>query len=111
MRVADLDGASAQLNRSKWQATVSVSVVDAEQNPVSDAAVSGAWSGGYTGTASCTTGEDGQCSLATGPVSTKQSSATFAVESITHATYDYQAADNTDPDGDSDGTTITVAKP
>ena len=111
MHVADLDGVNAQLNKSKWQATVSILIVDVEQNPVPDATVSGAWSGGYTGTASCTTGADGQCSLATGPVSTKANSVTFAVESVAHASFSYQPTDNADPDGDSDGTSITVCKP
>jgi hypothetical protein len=33
------------------------------------------------------------------------------VSDLTHPTLVYRSADNTDPDGDSDGTTIAVNKP
>jgi hypothetical protein len=36
---------------------------------------------------------------------------TFTVQDVAHATFAYQAADNADPDGDSDGTAISVNKP
>jgi hypothetical protein len=35
---------------------------------------------------------------------------TFTVNGIAHATLAYAAGENHDPDGDSDGTTITVSK-
>jgi hypothetical protein len=38
-------------------------------------------------------------------------SVTFTVEGISHVALTYDSAGNTDPDGDSDGTTITVNKP
>ena len=39
------------------------------------------------------------------------SSVTFTVTDVSHASLAYQAADNSDPDGDSDGSSITVSKP
>jgi hypothetical protein len=39
------------------------------------------------------------------------SSVTFAVDDVTLARYGYTPGGNRDPDGDSDGTTITVYKP
>src|SRR5688572_2922820 len=40
--IADLDG-SSRSNGSAWQATVSISVIDAFGNPVTNASVLGAW--------------------------------------------------------------------
>jgi hypothetical protein len=111
LHVADLDGASAQHNKAKWTAGVSISVVGDDGNPVPGAAVSGSWSGGEAGAASCTTDETGGCTVATGLVSSREASLTFSVENIAHATHVYQPADNVDPDGDSDGSAITVYRP
>ena len=36
---------------------------------------------------------------------------TFVVDDVSHATYAYEPAANTDSDGDSDGTAITVNSP
>lgn len=36
---------------------------------------------------------------------------TFSVTGITHGTLTYDSSSNTNPDGDSNGTTIVVAKP
>jgi len=35
----------------------------------------------------------------------------YAVTGVSHASLSYNATANTDPDGDSNGTTISVAKP
>ena len=111
LHVGDLDAVSSQAG-NKWQATVTITVCDADQAPVADATVSGSWSGGYSDAATCTTDGNGQCSLTTGEIGGKsKTSVTFTVDGVTHATLTYQAADNADPDGDSDGTTITVNKP
>ena len=36
---------------------------------------------------------------------------TFTVVNVTHATFTYKSADNHDPDGDSNGTAITLSRP
>jgi hypothetical protein len=36
---------------------------------------------------------------------------TFTVVTLTHATLTYASADNHDPDGDSNGSSITVKRP
>jgi hypothetical protein len=38
-------------------------------------------------------------------------SATFTVDTVSHATITYDPSANSDPDGDSDGTSITVNRP
>ncbi len=107
MRVGDLDG-TVTSERSRWQASVTVAVVDSAGGPVPGATVTGTWIEPAR-TASCTTGPDGRCSVVSGLVSKKTPSLTFTVDTITGSlTYD---GENSDPDGDSDGTTITLAKP
>jgi hypothetical protein len=89
---------------------VLVAVHDADGAPVAGASVSGTWAGVPSGEGSCTTDGEGRCAL-TRSVSTGQESVTLTVDSVSHEAFDYQAADNADPDGDSDGTTIAVYRP
>jgi hypothetical protein len=111
MHIGDLDGAGSQVDRQNWQATVTITVTGQDGSPVADATVSGAWSGGHTANASCTTGGDGTCSLVTDNIGRKDLTTVFAVSDVSHASLAYQPADNTDPDGDSDGTAIAVDRP
>jgi len=113
MHVGDLDGSSRYTWGSwLWQATVTVEVHDANHNPVADATVSGTWSGGSSGSGECTTGSDGRCSINSNNIWVfSGSSTTFTVDDATHTSLSYAAADNHDPDGDSDGTSITVSRP
>jgi hypothetical protein len=73
--------------------------------------VSGAWSNDDTTTSACTTDSNGQCSLASSTLDGKTGSVTFTVSGVTHASFSYDAANNTDPDGDSDGSSITISQP
>jgi len=112
MHVGDLDRSSSWYwGTWIWRATVTIEVHDASHNPVVNATVSGTWSGGYSGSGECTTGSDGRCNVSTGYIWRGYSSTTFTVDDVTHSTLTYQPADNHDPDGDSDGTTITVYRP
>jgi hypothetical protein len=108
----DLDGSSAAVGSRQWRATVRITVHDASGNPVSGVSVSAQWSGSYSGPASCTTDSAGTCSVITGNIQIKaQSSVTLRVNNLAKQGYSYNAAANTDPDGDSNGTQITVNKP
>lgn len=110
--IADLDGSSSS-NGSTWQAAVSISVVDAFGNPVTNASVLGAWNDNTT--VGCITDSRGRCSLTSSEVQIGQvNSLSFTVSNIrclNSSLYTYQANRNTDPDLDSDGTTITVSGP
>jgi thermitase len=108
VHVGDLDGAAAPIGKKAWRATVTIAVHDAAHNPVADATVSGMWSGGYTGGASCVTLGDGRCSVPSSKISS-EATTTFVVDDVGHATLTYQPGDNHDDEGDSDGSTITVA--
>ncbi len=107
LHVADLD-ATKTTNRNKWSATVTIKVVDQNGAAVSSATVSGSWSGAKTGTATCTTGSSGTCSVTASNMS--GTSVTFTVTNLSKTGYIYDSAANTDPDGDSNGTSITVTK-
>ncbi|MDF2466242.1 MAG: h16 [Ramlibacter sp.] len=114
VHVGDLD-ASRTGNKTGWNATITMTVHAAHDAgqvpvPVSGATVSGVWSGGYSGNSSCTTGTTGQCYVASGNIAKRKNSATFTITNVSGA-LTYQPSGNHDPDGDSDGTRITVLKP
>jgi hypothetical protein len=109
MHVGDLDGTSIRQG-NQWTATVTITVHDANHNPVANATVSGTWSNGASGTASCTTGSNGQCSVNISGISNGTSSVTFTVNNVTRATFTYVSTNNHDPDGSSNGTRIIVTK-
>lgn len=104
LHVADLSGVSIKVTSKSWKATVTISVVDGSGAPVSGAVVSGAWSGGTTGTATCTTGTAGTCSVTSATMKTTKTSVTFTVADVTAAGYYYDAAANVE-------TAITLLKP
>ena len=110
MHIGDLDGLSTAQG-TKWTATVTITVHDANHNPVANATVTGKWSNGATGTVSCTTNSNGQCTVSKTGIRKGKSSVTFTVNNVTRATFTYVSANNHDPDGDSNGTRIIVHKP
>ena len=110
IHVGDLEGTST-LQGNKWTSIVTISIHDTDHNPVANATVTGRWSNGANGTASCTTASNGQCAVTKSNLSTGRSSATFSVSNVTHPNYTYTSASNHDPDSGSTGTRITVARP
>ena len=110
IHAGDLDNAST-LNGNNWNAAVVITVHDQNENPVAGAVVSGSWSNGTTGSGSCTTNASGQCTITRTGVRGSVSSVTFTVTNVTHSSFTYQPGSNHDPDGDSNGTVIGVAKP
>jgi hypothetical protein len=107
LHVGDLDG-NAVVQRNQWRATVTATVLDATQVPVSGAVVTGTWT--TTGSAaSCTTGADGTCTV-TESARKGTDSLTFVVDGVTKDGFVYAAEANSDEDGGSNGTTITVVR-
>jgi choice-of-anchor B domain-containing protein len=110
--IGDLDGAGVLGGQGgKWNATVSITVHGTGEDPVENATVNGSWSTGANGSGSCVTNASGQCSITKNNIKRNSSSVTFAVTSLSQASLVYSAGLNHDPDGDSNGTTIVVAKP
>ena len=110
MHVGDMDGSSAK-SGSKWSAIVTILVHDANENPLANVTVSGNWTNGANGTASCTTNASGVCSVTKTGINSKTASITFTITNLTQAGSSYVSSANQDPDGDSNGTTIIVSKP
>ena len=63
LHVGDLDRSSANSGKSGWVATVTIRVHDGSHANVRSAVVTGTWSGGATGTGTCTTATNGTCSV------------------------------------------------
>jgi PKD repeat protein len=107
MHVGDLDGAVAN-NGSTWTARATTTIHDGSHRLVGNATVSGFWNDGATG--SCTTNGNGQCSASKSGIPKNTASVAFTVINVTHATLTYVSMDNHDPDGDSNGRSITVSR-
>lgn len=102
--IADLDGSSISA-KGRWNATVTIFVQDNDGNPINGRVVSGTWSNGASGDANCTPVTDGKCEVTYSNLKNNVSSVMFTITSVSGS---YDAMQNTDPDGDSNGTTITV---
>lgn len=110
MHVGDLDGSSANV-RKTWTATVAVELHDAGEGTVAGATVTGSWSGGASGSASCVTGANGRCTVSKAGVPKKAATVSFTVTGVTDDTRTYLLSANHDDEGDSTGTSVTVPKP
>ena len=108
MHIADLDGVRTNQQNS-WTTLVTIAVHDSSHGPVANATVSGSWSIG--GAASCTTDSSGQCLVSRSTIPRKNKSVTFTIVNVTRAPSLYTSVDNHDPDGDSDGNSVTVNNP
>ncbi|HUF37131.1 MAG TPA: hypothetical protein VMN57_01300 [Anaerolineales bacterium] len=111
MHVADLDGISQAQGSNRWEATVTITVVDQDGAPVAGATVDGSWSNGITGSGNCQTDGAGQCAITRMYIRNTSNSVTFTVDNVSASGYTYNPAANTDPDGDSDGSVIVINKP
>jgi hypothetical protein len=108
LHVGDLDGVVTTSSRG-WQAAVTVAVHDLLHAPVAGATVSIAWSGAAKGTASAVTGANGLCTFTSPNLNKKAADITLTVTGVSATGCTYDATANHDPDGDSDGTRITVS--
>ena len=111
MHVANLDGEGQTGKRNRWDATVSILVHDEGENTIAGSNVSGAWGGGASGDGSCVTDDAGQCTIPKNNLKDSVSSVIFTITNITASGYTYDPGANEDPDGDSNGTTITISSP
>ena len=112
LHVGDLDGSSVSTSGRRWRATVRITVVDAAGAAVSGATVTGAWSQGATGSSSAVTNASGVATVQMSNLSRLSTpSVRFSVAGIAHPALSYRAARNQDPEGDSNGTSIVVARP
>ncbi|RMG94650.1 MAG: hypothetical protein D6706_13480 [Chloroflexi bacterium] len=109
MHVGDLDASSAPAG-NRWNASVTITIHDENENPVANATVTGTWFlGNRMRSDTCITNSNGQCTI-TRTIANFMTTATFSVDNVT-GTLTYDDGGNHDPDGDSNGKTITVNKP
>jgi hypothetical protein len=112
IHVGDLDGITFK-GRRTWSATVEITVHDANHNPINGATVTGAWNPAGLASDECVTGKgggNGTCIVLYPSIPKKQGAVTFTVTSVVMPDKTYEAVQNHDPDGDSNGTSITVSK-
>jgi hypothetical protein len=108
VHVGDLDGSTVKGSGS-WVANVTVRVETAAHLAQPQSVVTGQWSTGATG--SCITAGAGTCLIGSGSIARSVKAATFTVTSVTSGLAIYDSSANHDPDGDSNGTSITISRP
>jgi choice-of-anchor B domain-containing protein len=88
-------GSEGAPNGRNWTAHVGITVLREDSSAVvADATVSGQWSDGAKGKASCTTDITGACSVSKGGLKTNTTSVTFTVTGVSHATLVYSGSDS-----------------
>jgi hypothetical protein len=107
MHVGDLDGSGVRSGRI-WTATVTILIVDNNNTAVSGATVNGSWN--TAGSNSCMTDNSGTCQINLSNLASSTKNVTFTVDNVT-GSFTYTPGNNSDPDGDSNGTTITINRP
>jgi hypothetical protein len=107
--IADLDATGAVVKKG-WQGKVTILVHDQAHKPVSSAVVLGSWSNNPGVIRSCTT-RKGTCRMTSDTLGTAVPEVTFTVTGVSHSTLAYNLSANHDPDGDSNGTMITIRRP
>ncbi len=95
---------------STWTGYVIVGVHDSSHNPIEGVTVYGSWTGGGVAVDECSTDYAGECLMLSTLLPTSLASVTFTVTDVVGALV-YNAGDNHDDDGDSDGTSITIDRP
>jgi predicted extracellular nuclease len=107
--IADLDAVGVQIV-GRWLAVAIIHVHDEDGRPIAGATVQGVWLGDSVLPVSCTTGASGRCSVST-TAYRRTSQVSFQVDDVSHGSAAYDPGANQDPDGDSDGTSLTVTQP
>lgn len=107
LHVGNLNGVAASTSVDAWSATAEITAHDGKHNPVSGVTVRGLWNG--TGPEiSCVTAEAGTCTVALTAIPNATRMVSFAPTGMTLNGFIYKAAGNHDPDGSSNGFSVTV---
>ncbi|HQR34575.1 MAG TPA: PKD domain-containing protein [Blastocatellia bacterium] len=110
LHIGDLDRATTAGSAGKWNGIVTVNVHNLTHAPVAGVLVSGIWGNGGSGTGSCTTDANGTCNITLSNIRKTITSVSFTVSNASKSGYVYVTSGNHDPDGESNGTTITIVK-
>jgi hypothetical protein len=111
VHVGDLDGSTAS-NGGTWSADVWVAVHGDDHAALPGATVTGVWNPGGQVASCVTEGPVGSagCTVSVAGIRKRDKQVSFTVTSVSMPAVPYDAAANHDPDGDSDGTSITVVR-
>ena len=109
MHVGDLDRSSVNISSTRWRARAKIRVHAGGHSLLPGVVVRGRF-GPNGATLTCTTGPGGACTLRR-DLRRSRASIVFVVLGLSKTSYAYGASSNHDPDGDSDGTKITVTRP
>jgi hypothetical protein len=110
LHVGNLNGFAASTGNT-WTATVQITVHDVRHNLVSGATVHGSWNGSSTDVVcSPPSGTNGICSVMLSAIPNATKLVSYAVTGITLAGYVYKSSMNHDPDGSSNGFSVTVKR-
>jgi subtilase family serine protease len=108
LHVGNLDGVATS-NGNTWTATAVITVHDSRHNLVNGASVRGLWNGANP-EVGCVTGAAGTCSVVLEHIPNATRYASFSVTAMSLSGYVYKAALNHDPDGSSNGFSVTVRR-
>jgi hypothetical protein len=111
VHVGDLKASTSSGSRNRWNVLVTITVHNQIESPITGATVAGSWSGGETGSGSCTTNGSGTCTVSKSNIKGSLSSVRFTVNAVSGSGLAYVANANHDADADSNGTFITVTRP
>ena len=109
IHVGDLDG-NSQENGRNWMVTVYILIHNSNHQPVANARIRATWSNGYSGTGECVSDSTGYCAIQGGRAAKNSNTIIFTINSISHPSLPYLPAWNHDPDGDSNGSVITIRR-
>jgi hypothetical protein len=96
IHVHDLAGVASGVTRARWQAEVTATVQDANEQPVANAVISGVWGDGASDSSICATGSNGQCQMAKNDLKRNVLSISFTVTDVAYPdqTYQYDVGSN-----------------
>ena len=110
LHVGNLGGAAdTSGSTGTWSATVQITAHDSRHNPVNGVTVRGLWNG-TSPEVTCVTSEAGACSVVLSSIPNATRMVSFAVTTMTLSGYVYKSFLNHDPDGSSNGFSITVKR-
>jgi hypothetical protein len=104
MHLAGLDGIGVPARRGRWNAVVTINVVDSIGAPLAGVLVEGDWSNGSSGSTSCTSDAAGRCNVSKQNLKGNVPGVDFTLTNLIVTGYFYQSSDNEVPDA------ITVFK-
>jgi len=105
-------GADTSGNTGTWSATVLITAHDNRHTPVNGVTVRGLWNGANP-EVTCVTSDGagaGTCSVVLSSIPNATRQVSFAVTGMTLSGYTYKASANHDPDGSSNGFSMTVKR-